>query len=80
MISINTFSLPVSELVSLLTPLYNSLSNKDGIDRKTLDPTYYVDIKSQGLRDILKTVLRDIRAVNLNEDKPAVLLPSSFSF
>lgn len=37
-----------------------------------MDPTYYVDIKSEGLRNVLKTVLQDIRAVNLNEDKPAV--------
>jgi len=41
-----------------------------------LDPTYYVDIKSEGLRDILRTVLRDIRTVNLNEDKPTVKLSS----
>ncbi|KAK3169608.1 hypothetical protein OEA41_008992 [Lepraria neglecta] len=34
------------------------------IDKKTIDPTYYVYIKSEGLRDI--------RTVNLNEDKPAV--------
>jgi hypothetical protein len=52
-------------------------SDEDGLDKKTLDPTFYVDIKSEGLRNILRTVLQDIRAVNLNEDKPAVLLPSS---
>ena len=52
--------------------LHTSPPNKDDLDKKTADPTYYVDIKSEGLRNILRTVLRDIRAVNLNEDKPAV--------
>ena len=60
-------------------PLHDSVSDKDIIDKKTLDPTFYVDIKSEGLRNILRMVLQDIRAVNLNEDKPVVLLPSSLS-
>ena len=63
----------------MLVHLYDCFSNKDGIDKKTLDPTFYVDIKSEGLRDILRTALRD-RAVNLNEDKPAALLSSSLLF
>ena len=63
----------VSELVRTLVPLYNSLA-EDKVDRKTSEPTYYVDVKSEGLRDILRTVLRDVRAVNLNEEKPAVCL------
>ncbi len=67
-------SLFASELVSTLVPIHNPLADEDDIDKKTLDPTYYVDIKSEGLRDILRTVLRDICAVNLNEDKPAVWL------
>lgn len=49
------------------------------IDKKTLEPTYYVDIKSEGLRDILRTVLGGVRAINLNEDKPAVWLSSRLS-
>lgn len=53
-------------------PVHTSSADGDGLDKKTLDPTYYVDIKSEGLRDILRTVLRDIRTVNLNEDKPTV--------
>ena len=53
-------------------PLYNSLSNEDFIDKKTLDPTYFVNIKLKGLQDILRTVLGGIRVVNLNKDKPAV--------
>ena len=44
-----------------------------------MDPTYYIDIKSEGLRDILRLVLRDIRTVNLNEDKPAcIALPPAY--
>ncbi len=53
-----------SELVSTLLPMYTSSPNENGVDKKTIDPTYYIDIKSEGLRDI--------RTVNLNEDKPAV--------
>ncbi|KAL9129214.1 MAG: hypothetical protein Q9217_002283 [Psora testacea] len=52
--------------------LFKIFSTSGSSNRKTLDPTYYVDIKSEGLRDILRTVLRGIRAVNLNEDKPTV--------
>ena len=61
-----------SELVSISLPMYTSPPNENGVDKKTMDLTYYIDIKSEGLRDILRTVLQDIRTVNLNEDKPAV--------
>lgn len=60
-----------SELVNMLMPVQTS-PNGDGLGKKTLDPTYYINIKSEGLRDILRTVLGDIRVVNLNEDKPVV--------
>jgi len=66
-------SLFVSELISIFTSVYN-YSDQDNSDKKTLNSTYYVDIKSEELRDILRTVLRDIRAVNLNEDKLVVWL------
>lgn len=56
----------------MLVPLYSSLSDKDRVDKKTLERTSYVDIKSEELRDILRTVLGGVRAINLNEDKPAV--------
>ncbi|EDN08101.1 predicted protein [Histoplasma mississippiense (nom. inval.)] len=42
------------------------------IDRKTREPTVYVDIKSVGLRDIIRTVLREVRTASLDEDKPVV--------
>jgi hypothetical protein len=54
------------------TTVHASPPDDDGLDKKTMDPTYYIDIKSEGLRNVLRTFLRDIRAINLNEDKPAV--------
>ena len=46
--------------------------SNDCLDKITMDLTCYVDIKSEELRDILKTVLRDVQIINLNEDKPTV--------
>lgn len=70
----NMYSSFASESVSTLLPMQYSLPGENDVDKKTMDPTYYIDIKSEGLRDILRTVLRDVRTVNLNEDKPAVQL------
>lgn len=42
------------------------------IDRTSLKSTAYVDIKSEGLRDILRIILKDIKWLSLGEDKPAV--------
>ena len=53
---------------------FKSFSDDNGLDKKTLEPTHFVDIKSEGLRDILRTVLGGIRTVNLNEDKLTVWL------
>ena len=47
-------------------PTYNIL------DKATDDAIAYVDIKSEGLRDILRTVLRDVNGICLREDKPTV--------
>jgi hypothetical protein len=33
----------------------------------------FIDIKSEGLRDILRDVLYDIKAVSVVEDKPSVI-------
>jgi hypothetical protein len=35
--------------------------------------TPYIDFKSEGLRDILREVLHDIKAISLMEDKPSVI-------
>ncbi|KAA6414807.1 MAG: hypothetical protein FRX48_01557 [Lasallia pustulata] len=38
-------------------------------NRKTFKQVFYVDIKSEGLRDVLRIVLRDVRGLSLGEDK-----------
>ncbi|KAJ8227486.1 hypothetical protein LV160_009067, partial [Aspergillus fumigatus] len=42
------------------------------IQKHTHDAIIYVDIKSTGLRDILRCVLKDVRTAGLEADKPAV--------
>ncbi|GFG17794.1 hypothetical protein IFM61392_10224 [Aspergillus lentulus] len=42
------------------------------IQKHTHDAIIYVDIKSPGLRDILRCVLKDVRTAGLEADKPAV--------
>jgi hypothetical protein len=42
-------------------------------DRNSEEVTPYIDIKSEGLRDILRGVLYDIKATSLMEDKPSVI-------
>jgi hypothetical protein len=44
-----------------------------GLDRKSEQVMPFVDVKSEGLRDILREVLHDIKAVCLMEDKPSVI-------
>ncbi len=62
LVSINTFTrfIPV--------PDDNSL------DKKTKEPIFHVDVKSEELRDILRDVLKDVYGVSLIEDKPSVSL------
>ncbi len=43
-------------------------------ERVTETSTYFVDIKSEPLRDLLRTVLVDVDGVSMSEDKPAVCL------
>jgi hypothetical protein len=54
-------------VISILQPLILRA------DRSTKVSSAYIDIKSEGLRDILRTVLRDVKAVSLDADKPTVL-------
>ena len=60
-----------SELISILT-LIKVSSNDDNLDKKIINLTHYINIKFEELRDILRTILRDIRANNLNDDKLAI--------
>ncbi len=64
----------VNELMSTLMLVYTSFANKNDLNKKTLNSIYYVDIKLEELRNILKTILRNIRTINLNEDKSIVKL------
>jgi hypothetical protein len=43
------------------------------LDLKSEEVISYVDIKSEGLRDVLREVLRDIKAVSMMEDRPSVI-------
>ncbi|OQE69864.1 hypothetical protein PENNAL_c0126G04017 [Penicillium nalgiovense] len=42
------------------------------VDRTSKEVVPFIDIKSEGLRDILRDVLHDIKAVSLMEDKPSI--------
>ncbi|KAJ5267403.1 ATPase AAA-type core [Penicillium angulare] len=42
------------------------------VDRDTGEVTPYIDVKSEGLRDILREVLHDIKSISLMEDKPSI--------
>ena len=53
-----------------------SYTNNNSLDKETKEPTFYVDIKSEELRDILKEVLKDVYGVSLIEDKPSISLSS----
>jgi len=46
-----------------------SFVNKNDLNKKTLNLTYYVKIKLEELRNNLKTILQNIRTINLNENK-----------
>ena len=43
------------------------------LDRKSEEVMPYIDVRSESLRDILREVLYDIKAVSLMEDKPSVI-------
>lgn len=43
------------------------------LDRISEEVRVYVDIKSEGMRDVLRAVLQDVKAISLMEDKPSVI-------
>ncbi|KAJ5489169.1 hypothetical protein N7539_004059 [Penicillium diatomitis] len=45
---------------------------RERVERNSEEVTPYIDIKSEGLRDILRAVLHDIKAISLMEDKPSI--------
>jgi hypothetical protein len=42
------------------------------LDKKNEQETFYIDVNSEPLREILRIVLRNVKAASLREDKPAV--------
>ena len=51
-------------------------TNDNSLDKKTKEPTFYVNVKLEELWDILREVLKDVYSVSLIEDKPSVSLSS----
>ena len=43
------------------------------LERNSEEVTPYIDVKSEGLRDVLREVLHEIKAISLMEDKPSVI-------
>jgi hypothetical protein len=50
---------------------------EDILDRDNKDAAFYVDIKSEELRDILREILKDVHGISLMVEKPTVR-PSSY--
>ena len=50
-------------------------ANPYTLDRDTKETTYYIDIKSEQLRDVLRTLLEYIGVISLKEDKLSVSHP-----
>ena len=46
-------------------------------DKNTDDRTFYIDIKSEKLCDILREILQDIKVINMRKDKLSVIHFSS---
>ncbi|PVH68579.1 hypothetical protein DL98DRAFT_381034, partial [Cadophora sp. DSE1049] len=42
------------------------------LDKETKNQIQYIDIKSSGLRDVLRNVLHDVQGICLQEEKPSV--------
>lgn len=47
-------------------------ANAGTLDRDTKETTYYIDMKSEPLREILRTVLQRVNAIGLNEVENSV--------
>jgi hypothetical protein len=44
----------------------------ENADKQTFEQVFYIDIKSEGLRAVLRIVLRDVCGLSLREDKVTV--------
>jgi hypothetical protein len=48
--------------------------NDDYLDKKTDDGTFYIDINSEKLQEILKEVLQGVKGICLDREEPMVCL------
>ena len=48
--------------------MHASVLDKNGVDKRTLKPTYHTEYNPEGLRDLLRAGLREARTVNLSEE------------
>jgi len=54
--------------------MFYSYTNSNSLDKETKEPIFYINIKLEELRDILREVLKDIYSISLIEDKPSISL------
>lgn len=47
---------------------------KVDVDKITLNPIVYIDIKLDNLRDVLRIVLKHIKQISLRGDKPSIYI------
>jgi hypothetical protein len=47
---------------------------KVNTEKITLNPTAYIDIKLDSLRDVLRTVLKHIKWISLRKNKPFIYI------
>lgn len=73
--SINTCLSFVLGSVSIFT-LNGLYVLMDILDKKALTNTVYIDIKSESLRDVLRTVLKGVNGISAKEDSPSISSPS----
>ena len=63
-------------LVSIRAAVVATSTPDSSLDKETKNQIEYIDIKSSGLRDILRKVLQDVQGICLHEEKPSVSLKS----
>jgi hypothetical protein len=51
------------------TPMEAILSDNYPTDKNTEETTFHIDIKSEGLRDILRIILGDVQGISLKEPR-----------
>jgi hypothetical protein len=58
-------------LVSILASI-PACAPDSSLDKETKNQIQYIDIKSSGLRNVLRKVLQDVQGICLHEEKPSV--------